>query len=66
MSVLREISLNNGQVLKNIEYEGSEEEFEKAWLAEYIITLERKEAMTTDTIRLHTDSIVYYAFAKKD
>jgi hypothetical protein len=68
MAILREISLNNGQILRDTAYAGSEDEFEKACLSKEKITLERKDAIGKDTriIHLHTNSIAYYAFAKKD
>ena len=64
MPKLKEISLSNGQILTNIKYDGTKEDFEKARKTEFDITLERTNT-TTDIIYLLTDTIVYYVFSNE-
>ena len=65
MTILREISLKNGQILKSVMYAGTKEEFEKAYKTDSVITLERQEVVPADkiTVHLRTNSIVYYVFS---
>ena len=58
----REISLKNGQILRDIKYGGTKEEFEKVLKTEFLITLDRQEVVPTDKIQVHlrTDSVAYY------
>ena len=65
MTTFKEISLNNGQTLKNVKYNGTKEEFDTARKTTFELELEREEAMTTDTIHLLTDTIAYYIFSSK-
>ena len=62
MTIFREISLTNGQTLKNIKYAGNKDEFEISRKTEFEIELERQNTMTADKIHLLTDAIVYYIF----
>ena len=64
MTILKEISLSNGQTLKNVGFAGSKDEFDTARKTAFEIELERQSAMaTTDVIHLLTDTIVYYVFS---
>ena len=64
MTLFKEISLTNGQILKNVGFAGSRDEFDKARKIEFVIELERQDAMAqTDIIHLLADTIVYYVFS---
>ena len=64
MTLFKEISLSNGQTLKNIGFAGSRDEFDTARKTTFEVELERQNAMAqTDIIHLLTDTIVYYVFS---
>ena len=61
MIIIKEISLSNGQILNNLGYAGSKDEFDKARRTEFEIILEKQGAMIkNDIVHLLTDTIVYY------
>ena len=63
MIILREISLNNGKTLRNVQFNGSQKDFEQKRKTEFEIELEYKNLFRTEQICLTTDSIIYYVFA---
>ena len=62
MTIFKEISLSNGQILKNVKFARNKDEFDILRKTAFEIELERQNAMTSDKIHLLTDTIVYYIF----
>ena len=66
MTAFKEISLNNGQILKDVTYAGSKDDFVMACKTEFEIDFERQdETMNPEIIHLLSETIVYYVFSNK-